>query len=536
MEKDSKYNIATNSGITVDEVYTPAHLAEAGFDYEEDLGKPGAYPFTRGITPAMYRDNPWLMAQYSGFGNAEDANQRFKELLRKGTTALNVALDLPTQLGYDSDHSLAGGEVGKIGVAIDSLRDIEDLFEGISLSKIKNISCIANAISPVMLSMFIALGEKQGLSPKDYTVYLQNDILKEFGARGAYIFPPLPSVKLAVDVLEYCTRYFPNYNTISFCGYHFREAGCNAFQELAFTFANAIAYTEEAIKRGLGIDSFARTYTVFLGSGIEILEEAAKFRAARRVWARILKERFDSRDAESLKLRIRAYTCGSNLTRQQPLNNIARATLEALAAILGGVQLLVVSSMDEAYAIPTEESQSVALRTQQILYHESGVTKTVDPLGGSYYVESLTKDIEKRTWDYLNRILSMGGAVRALESGFIQEELASSAYHQQRRIEGEEQIIVGVNRYRQDGEGELKNVFRVDPESEKRQVERLNELRRERDNKVVKEKLEAVRRSAVNGENMVFPALAAVREYATIGEICGQLRDVYGEAMMAGFF
>jgi methylmalonyl-CoA mutase N-terminal domain/subunit len=430
MEKDSKRKVITNSGIRVDELYSPSHLDQTGFNYQEDLGEPGKYPFTRGIIPLMYRENPWLMAQYSGFGNAEDANQRFKELLKKGTTALNVALDLPTQLGYDSSHSLAEGEVGKVGVAIDSLKDIEDLFDGISLLKIKNISCIANAISPVMLSMFIILGEKQGLSPKEYTVYLQNDILKEFSARGAYIFPPLPSLKLAVDVLEYCTTYFPNYNTISFCGYHFREAGCNAFQELAFTFANAIAYIEEALRRGLRIDSFARSFTVFLGSGIEVLEEVAKFRAARKLWARILKEKFEA------KLNIRAYTCGSNLTRQQPMNNIARTTLEAMAAILGGVQLLVVSSMDEAYAIPAENSQTVALRTQQILYHESGIVKTVDPLGGSYYLEFLTKEIEKKSWDYLTRILSMGGATRALESGFIQEELASSAYEQQRRMWG----------------------------------------------------------------------------------------------------
>lgn len=536
MEKKSKNECMTNSGITVDELYAPFHLGQMEFNYEKDLGAVGEYPFTRGITPGMYRKAPWLMAQYSGFGSAEDANQRFKQLLKKGTTALNVALDLPTQIGYDSDHPLAQGEAGRIGVAIDSLKDLEELFDGISLAKIKNISCIANAISPIMLPMFVILGEKQGLSPKEYTVYLQNDILKEFAARGTYIFPPRPSLKLSVDVLEYCAKYFPNYNTISFCGYHFREAGCNAFQELAFTLANAIAYIEEALGRGLQIDSFARRFTVFLASSIEIFEEVAKFRAMRKLWAKLLKERFKAQDSESLKITIRTYTCGSNLTRQQPLNNIARTTLEAIAAILGGVQLLVVSSLDEAYAIPTEEHQTLALRIQQILYHESGIVKTGDPLGGSYYLEFLTKEIEDRTWDYLDRIQAMGGAINALEGGFIQKEIANSAAEQQRKIEEGEQVIVGVNLYRETTETELENLFKVSPESEKKQVARLKRLKRERDNKKVKDRLAKVRESAINGENVVYSIMEAVREYATIGEICHQLRQVYGEAKMGGFF
>lgn len=536
MEKDLKDKYITHSGIKVDEVYNPSTLEQIGYQYPKDLGAPGESPFTRGITPGMYRASPWLMAQYSGFGSAEDANQRFKELLKKGTTALNVALDLPTQMGYDSDHPLAQGEVGKIGVAIDSLRDLEELFDGISLSKIRNISCIANAISPVMLSMFILLGEKQGLSPKEYTVYLQNDILKEYSARGTYIFPPGPSLKLSVDVLEYCTKYFPKYNTISFCGYHFREAGCNAFQELAFTLANAIAYIEEALKRGLHIDSFAKSLTVFLGSSMEIFEEVAKFRAMRKLWARILKERFNAEDLESLKVIVRAYTCGSNLTRQQPLNNTVRATIEALAAILGGVQLLVVSSMDEAYAIPTEGSQTLALRTQQILYHESGLAKTVDPLGGSYYLEFLTKEIENRTWNYLDRILTLGGAIKAIESGFFQKEMAQSAYEQQRRVEKGVQVIVGVNRYKETEEGEFKNFFKVNPESENKQIERLRRLKQKRDNRKVEDCLEKVRESAINGENMVYSIMEAVKEYATVGEICDQMRQIYGEAKMGGFF
>lgn len=536
MGKDSEKKFTTASGITVDEVYSPSTLDRMGYQYEKDSGAPGNYPFARGITPGMYRESPWLMAQYSGFGSAEDANKRFKALLNQGTTALNVALDLPTQLGYDSDHPFSQGEVGRIGVSIDSLKDLEDLFEGISLAKIRNISCIANAISPIMLSMFILLGEKQGISSKDYTVYLQNDILKEFSARGTYIFPPVPSVKLSVDVLEYCTRHFPKYNTISFCGYHFREAGGNAFQELAFTLANAITYIEEALKRGLEVDSFARSFTVFLSSGMELLEEVAKFRAMRKLWAKILKERFGAEDPDSLRIPIRTYTCGSTLTRQQPLNNAVRTTLEALAAILGGVQMLVVSSLDEAYAIPAEEYQTLALRTQQILYHESGVTKTVDPLGGSYYLEFLTKEIETRTWDYLDRIQRMGGAPHALESGFIQKEIAASAYEQQRRIEQGEHVIVGVNRYQEAaGEG-LKDLFRVSPESEKKQIESLKKLKERRDNVKIEASLKMVRESAFNGENMVLSILEAVRQYATVGEICNELRQVYGEAKPGGFF
>lgn len=533
---DIKKKIVTQSGIPVDVVYGPLHLEKAEFHYESDLGMPGEYPFTRGRTLDMYREQPWLMGQYSGFGSAEEANQRFKELLRQGTTALNVALDLPTQIGYDSDHPLSEGEVGKIGVAIDSLKDLEQLFDDISLAKLRNISCIANAISPVMLSMFILLGEKQGLNPNEYSVYLQNDILKEFSARGTYIFPPGPSLKLAVDVLEYCTKHFPKYNTISITGYHFREAGCNAIQELAFTLANAIAYIEEAIRRGVPIDSFAKTLTVFMGSSIEIFEEAAKFRAMRKLWATLLKERFCAKDPDSWKITIRAYTCGSNLTRQQPLNNIVRITLEATAAILGGVQMLNLSSMDEAYAIPTNESQKLALRTQQILYHESGLTKTVDPLGGSYYLESLTKEIEKRTLNILERILSMGGAVKALENGFFNREISESAYEQQKKIEKGEQVIVGVNRYRDPAEEEWKNLFKTDPVSEKRQIEKLKKLKQERDSQRVKDSLEKVRQSALGGENMVYSILEAAKEYATVGEICDQLRHVYGEARMGGVF
>ncbi len=536
MENDDKKRFVTKSGILVEEVHTPSHLARIGFEFEKDLGEPGEYPFTRGIYPGMYRKNPWLMAQYSGFGSAEETNLRLKELLKKGTTALNIALDLPTQLGYDSDHPLADGEVGKIGVAIDSLRDLEDLFDGISLSKIKNISCIANAISPIMLSMFILLGEKQGVDPKEYSVYLQNDILKEFGARGTYIFPPLPSLKLSVDVLEYCTDNYPNYNTISFCGYHFREAGGNAIQELAFTLANAIAYIEEALRRGLEIDSFARSFTVFLGSSIEIFEEVAKFRAMRKLWAKILKERFHAKDPSSLKIPIRAYTCGSTLTRQQPLNNVVRTTLEALSAILGGVQLLVVSSLDEAYSIPTEEYQTLALRTQQIIYHESGVRKTVDPLGGSYYLEFLTKEIEDRVEDYLNRILAMGGAIEALEKGFIQKEISSSSYEQQKKIENGEEVIVGLNLYRDEKTMELKDIFRTNPLSQQRQIERLKRLRQDRDNDKVKQLLKKVRIEALNGGNMIPSIMDAVKEYATIGEICDELRQVYGEGKPLGLY
>jgi methylmalonyl-CoA mutase N-terminal domain/subunit len=536
LENKSKSKFDTNSGITVDEVYTPSHLRQIQFDYEKDLGLPGGYPFTRGITSSMYRDDPWLVAQYSGFGSVEETNQRYKDLLKKGITALNVALDLPTQIGYDSDNPVAEGEVGKVGVAIDSLKDLEDLFNGIHLSMVKNISCIVNAVSPVMLAMFIVLGEKQGLSPKEYSIYLQNDILKEFSARGTYIFPPGPSLKLSVDVMEYSTKYLPRNNAITICGYHFREAGCNAIQELAFTLANAIAYLDAALKRGLQIDLLSRKINIFLSCGIEIFEEVAKFRALRKLWAKILKERFHANDSESLKITIRAYTSGSNLTRQQPSNNIVRATLEALGAILGGVQHLNVSSMDEAYAIPTKEAQTLAIRTQQILYHESGIAKTADPLGGSYYLEFLTKELENRTWNYLDRIITLGGAVNVLESGFIQREISESSYERQKKIEKGDQVIIGVNQFCDSTELEPKNISKSDPESERRQVSRLKRLRQERDDNKVKHTLEKVRQSAMSGENIIHSIIEAVREYATVGEICDQLRQVYGEARVEGFF
>ncbi|MBW2056664.1 MAG: methylmalonyl-CoA mutase [Deltaproteobacteria bacterium] len=512
-------------------------MADPGDPECARIGRPGVFPFTRGKNESMYRHRPWLMGSYSGFGSAEEANRRFKELLAAGTTSLNVALDLPTQLGLDSDDARSRGEVGRVGVAIDTLADLELLFEGIDLERVENLSCIANAISPIMLGMFIVLAQNRGIEPGELAVYLQNDSLKELTVRGNYIFPPAASLKVSVDVIAYCRAHLPKSSTISFCGYHFREAGCDAAQEIAFTLADARAYMREAMGRGLDIDDLGPTLSMFLSAGIDFFEEVAKLRAARRMWARMMRDEFGSKNPEAQAITIRCYTSGSHLTAQRPLNNVVRATIEALAAVLGGVQALVVSSMDEALAIPSREAQGTALATQQILYYETGVGRTPDPLGGSYFVEALTDSLERKIEEELARIEEHGGAVKAIEEGLIQRTLSEAAYRRQEEIERGERVIVGLNRFQEpSGGGELPEIFTPDPEGEARQVARLKAVKERRDSTMVSRALSRVERAARGDENVVPAVVDAVRAYATVGEIADALKAVYGEARDAGIF
>lgn len=519
----------TDSGISVKKVYTERDLGAENFDPTKDLGLPGEYPYTRGIDPEMYRKNLWIMVQYAGFGTAEETNERFKYLLNHGQTGLSIALDLPTQLGYDSDHPFALGEVGKAGVAINSLQDMEILFHDISLKTPRDIFTTANAIGPIIIALFIALGEKQGVSPKDYAIRIQNDPLKEYIARGTYIFPPKHSIRLATDTISYCAKYVPHWSPICVCGYHIREAGSTCVQELAITLANAIAYIEDLLAKGVDIDTFAPNMKIFLASQMDFFEEIAKYRAARRIWARMLKERFNAKDPRSMMLKLTGYTSGSTLTYQQPINNVVRTTLEALGFILGGGQSLVVSSMDEALGIPTEDAVRTALRTQQIIAHETGIPNTVDPLGGSYYIETLTGVIEEKAMSYLSMIEEKGGVVKAIEEGLIQKEIASSSYKHQRAVESGEKVVVGVNRFQIKEEKPPIEVFRGNPEAERRQVERLAKLRRERDNFRVQQALKKIFDVAQTYENLVPPILEAVKAYTTIGEICSVFREVFGE-------
>lgn len=525
---ERKPDFKTASGIPVKEIYSPIDMEEKSFDYLKDLNFPGSYPFTRGKTPTMYRSNFWIFGQYAGFGTAEEANKRYKYLMSKGYSGLSVALDLPTQVGLDSDHDLARGEVGKVGVAIDSLKDIEDLFDGISLNKPRQISTTANSMGPVWAAMLIALGKKQGVSPEKCNLRLQNDSLKEFIARGTYIFPPGPSLKFSCDVIEYFANNSPGWFPISISGYHIREAGATAVQEVAFTMANAIAYIEETLSRGLSFEKFGPQLSVFLSSGMDLFEEIAKFRAMRRVWARIIKERFKIDDSKLLALNLVCFTAGSTLTAQQPYNNLMRVTIEALASVLGGCQSLLPSSMDEALCTPTEKAVTLSLRTQQILAYETNIASTVDPLGGSYFVETLTSEIEERVLDYLEKIDEMGGAVRAIENEFFQKEIAENSFRRYQRIETGEDVVVGVNKFVHEEDPNIE-IMKTDPESEKRQVEKVRRVREERDNDRVGKALGDVRKGAERNDNLVPPILEAVKSYATIGEICDVLRDVYGE-------
>jgi len=521
---ERKSRFATSSEIEVETVYVPEQIDGA---YMEKVGLPGEYPYTRGVQPNMYRGRLWTMRQYAGFGSAEETNQRFRYLLDQGQTGLSVAFDLPTQIGYDSDDPMATGEVGKVGVAIDSLEDMETLLAGIPLDKVST-SMTINAPASVLLAMYIAVGEKQGVPSQKLSGTVQNDILKEYIARGTYIYPPKPSMRLITDIFAYCAEHVPKWNTISISGYHIREAGSTAVQEVAFTLADGIAYVEAAIQAGLDIDRFAPQLSFFFNGHNHFFEEIAKFRAARRIWARMMRERYGAKNPKSWQFRVHTQTGGSTLTAQQPDNNIVRVTLQALAAVLGGTQSLHTNSRDEALALPTEESARIALRTQQIIAYESGVTDTVDPLAGSYYVEYLTDQIECKALEYMEKIEKMGGAVAAVEAGYMQREIHKQAYETQRKIESGEEIVVGMNSFKLENEPQPE-LLRVDPALGRKQKEKLQELRARRDNHAVEQTLSRLKAGAEGSENLMPLILDCVRQYATIGEICGVMRSVFGE-------
>jgi len=519
-------NFHTDSGIEIKQVYPPE-----GFEYANKLGFPGEFPFTRGIYPTMYRGKLWTMRQYAGFGIAEETNKRFRYLLEQGITGLSVALDLPTQMGYDSDHPLAEGEVGRVGVAIDSLDDMERLFHGIKLENVTT-SMTINATAAILLAMYIAVAKKQGTNLKKISGTIQNDILKEYIARGTYIYPPTPSLRLVTDIFSYCAENLPRWNTISISGYHIREAGATAVQELAFTFANAMEYVRAALNAGLSFDKFGGHLSFFFNAHSDFFEEVAKFRAARRIWAKIAKERFNAKNPEAIKLRFHAQTGGSTLTAQQIDNNVVRTAVQALAAVIGGCQSLHTNSRDEALALPTEDSVRLALRTQQIMAHEIGVANTIDPFGGSYFVEKLTDEIEEKVWKYLDKIESpvpsgMGGAVKAIEAGYFQNEIAKSAYEYQHLIETKEKIIVGMNEYVTEEKGEQK-IFEFDSQVKEEQIRRLKELKHRRDSNKVATCLENLKTEAKGRGNLMPPIVHAVESYATLGEISDTLRDVLG--------
>ncbi len=512
----------TDSGIQVDRLYLPHDL-----DYENQLGFPGTYPFTRGVQPVMYRNRFWTMRQYAGFGSAEASNERYKYLLASGITGLSVAFDLPTQMGYDSDHPMAEGEVGKVGVAVDSLADMERLFEGIDLQKVTS-SMTINATAAILLCMYVAVARKQGADVRKISGTVQNDILKEYVARGTHIYPPAPSMKLVTDIFEWCSANLPKWNTISISGYHIREAGATAVQELAFTMANGIAYVQAAVDRGLDVDAFGSQLSFFFNAHNNLFEEVAKYRAARRIWARIMKERFGARREDTMKLRFHAQTGGATLTAQQIDNNVVRVTLQALAAVLGGTQSLHTNSKDEALALPSEEAARLALRTQQVIAHESGVADTVDPLAGSYFVESLTDELEKRALDYLHRIDELGGAVKAIEQKFYQTEIMKSAYEYQMAIERKEKIIVGINDFQVEEELEP-NLLRIDEGVREHQMNGLREIKQSRNNSRVQISLRNLGTAAAEQVNLVPYILEAVEQYATVGEISDVLRKSWGE-------
>jgi len=521
---ERKERFYTGSNIEVDRVYTELDIQD--LDYIKDIGFPGEYPYTRGVQPTMYRGKLWTMRQYAGFGTAEESNKRYKYLLSQGQTGLSVAFDLPTQIGYDSDHPLAQGEVGKVGVAIDSLKDMEILFEGIPLDKVST-SMTINAPAAILLAMYIVLAEKQGITPDKLSGTIQNDILKEYVARGTYIFTPEPSMRLITNIFEYCSKYMPKWNTISISGYHIREAGATAIQEVAFTLANGIAYVEAAIKAGLSVDDFAPRLSFFFNAHNDLFEEVAKFRAARRIWAKIMKERFKAKNPRSMMLRFHTQTAGSTLTAQQPDNNIVRVTIQALAAVLGGTQSLHTNSRDEALALPSEDSVRIALRTQQIIAYESGVTETVDPLAGSYYVEYLTNTIERKAIEYIEKIDKLGGAPKAIEKGFMQQEIQDSAYKYQMEIEQGKRIVVGVNKFNMEEE-QPKGLLK-DPEVRKLQIEKLNQLKSSRDNVQINNVLQELKDKARTNENLMPAIIKCVKAYCTLGEICDALRSVFGE-------
>lgn len=515
----------TSSGFTIDRIYTPEDVQ---IDYGAKLGYPGVYPFTRGIYPTMYRGRIWTMRQYAGFGTAEETNKRYKYLLSQGQTGLSVAFDLPTQIGYDSDHPMALGEVGKVGVAISTLEDMQILFDGIPLDKVST-SMTINSTCAQILSMYITIAEMQGVDKAQLRGTVQNDMLKEYIARGTYIFPPEPSLRLATDIIIFCAKEMPKWNSISISGYHMEEAGATPVQEVAFTLANGITYVERVIERGINVDDFAPQLSFFFAAGNNFLEEVAKFRAARRLWAKIMKERFNAKKSESMMLRFHVQTAGCTLTAQQPENNIIRVTLQALAAVLGGCQSLHTNSFDEALCLPTEKAVRIALRTQQIIAEESGVADVIDPLGGSYYVEWLTDKIEEEAMKYIEKIDEMGGTVRAIEKGWIQREIARSAYEKQKAIESGDVTVVGVNRYMIEEEIEME-LLRIPKDVVEKQIARLKRFKEDRDRNKVVESLNDLKRAAEKENvNLIPYVLNAVRCRATLGEITDALREVFGE-------
>ena len=508
----------------VDKLYTPLNIKE---NYNDSLGFPGEYPFTRGIQPTMYRGRYWTMRQYAGFGNAEESNNRYRYLLQQGQSGLSVAFDLPTQIGYDSDNEIAYGEVGKVGVAIDTLKDMEILFDKIPLDKVST-SMTINAPAAILLAMYIVVAEKQGVRRDQIMGTVQNDILKEYIARGTYIFPPKPSMRLITDVFDFCAHEVPKWNTISISGYHIREAGSTASQEVGFTLANGIAYVSAALNAGLDVETFAKRISFFFNAHNDLLEEVAKYRAARRLWARIMKDRFNSKSPKSMMLRFHAQTAGSTLTAQQVDNNIVRVTIQTLAAVLGGTQSLHTNSKDEALALPTEDSVRVALKTQQIVAEESGIANTIDPLAGSYYIEAMTDRIEKEAEDYINKIDAMGGMTEAIETGFVQSEIQKAAYKFEKEVESNQRIIVGVNKYTVE-ETEKNDLLKIDMKVQEEQIKFLTKVKSERNNNEVEKELKALSDAARGDDNLMPLIIDAVKVYASVGEICNTLRDIFGE-------
>ncbi len=533
--QERKERFITDVGLEVERLYTPLHLESIGFEYERDLGFPGDYPFTRGITPSMYRSHPFLVSVYSGFGTPAQCNKRYKKMLAwGGVDEIAIAADLPTQVGFDSDSQMAKGEVGRVGVAIDTLRDMEILFEDIPLNQLKRVSLLGNSIGPIALSLLIALGEKQGLRTSDFVVNLQNDVLKEYIARGTYIFPIRPAVRLTADVIGYCARNIQNWYPINICANHINAAGAGSSRAAAFALANGMCYINYLLKGGYRIDEIAPLFTMFLDERADFFVAICNFRAARRVWAKLMKEELKAADPRSMAIKLYAYSHGGE-TLLEPMNNIVRITLAALAYVLGGVQFLENASYDEVLGIPSENAAKIAVRTQQILAHELGVTNTVDPLGGSYFIETLTTQIEKEIYDEFSKIEERGGAIAAIEDGYYASRISEGAIRRQREFDKGERVVIGVNKYRSDSKiasGGLK----IDPSIEKQQIEQLERVKKERNNQAVRDALEYVRNVAESDGNLVPPVLEAVRAYATIGEICGVLRDVFGEYQAREYF
>jgi len=523
--KDVRPDPQTASHIPVQQIYTPADLE--GWDYERQVGYPGEYPFTRGVQSTMFRGRLWTMRQYAGMGNAEESNQRYKYLLANGTTGLSVAFDLPTQIGMDSDSPLAMGEVGKVGVAIDSIEDMQRLFDGIDLTKIST-SMTINATASILLALYVAVARRQGADIRHLSGTVQNDVLKEYVARGTYIFPVAQAMRIITDMFAWTNEHVPEWNTISISGYHMREAGSTAVQEVAFTLGNGIAYVQAAIDAGLDVDKFAPRLSFFFNAHSDFLEEVAKFRAARRMWARIMREHFKAKNAKSWMLRFHTQTAGSTLTAQQPENNIVRTAIQAMAAVLGGTQSLHTNSYDEALALPTEQAARIALRTQQIVAYESGVPQTIDPLAGSYYIEALTNKVEKRATEYLDKIAALGGMLKAIERGFVQQEIQNAAYEYQQAVDRAEAVVVGVNRFRQEEEKPVP-LLHLDESLERKQVERLRALRARREAGPWNDSLKKIEEAARSGANLMPQIVAAVEAYATVGEISDTLRKVFGE-------